>query len=82
MVDPKFRDLLALLNNFRPSIRQSGMTKTDALIQLGRREGFDMLIGIFPLLTQLPPEPLEDVPATYGSEQFNWETGQFSQPTD
>ena len=67
---PHFRDLLAVLINSRPRSHISD-SPTEAAIQLGIQQGWDMLLGLLLSMPELPPTPAEEVPATYGAESFN-----------
>ena len=70
MTQPMFRDLLAVLSNSRPQAL-SNPDPTAAAIALGRREGYDLLFGALLDLAEFPPPIPEEVPLTYGSEEFD-----------
>lgn len=68
---PKFRDLLSVLSNSRPRPINRGITETEASIMLGIYQGYDALLGLLLRLPQYPQPVAEEVPATYGAEEFD-----------
>lgn len=69
--DPKFKDMLAVLSNSRPRRVPTGVSEVDACIALGEREGYDRLLGLLLTLPEFPKrEEVQEVPMTYGAENF------------
>lgn len=69
--DPMFRDLMAVLSNARPRPLSVNIDATSAAIALGRREGFDQLLGLLPILAEpIEPPPVEP-DADYGATAFD-----------
>lgn len=71
---PKFKDMLAVLSNSRPRRVPTGVSQVDACIALGEREGYDRLLGLLLTLPEFPKrEEAQEVPMTYGAENFQIE---------
>lgn len=65
MSEPKFRDMLAVLQNMRPA------QQPEHLIELGMRQGFDKMFAVILALANFRPRDHEPVPADYSSSALD-----------
>lgn len=66
--DRTFQDIFSLLTNHRPQgypVRGQDVSDTQALIELGRIEGYNDCLRLIVSLAQLPPKMREPLEATF-----------------